>query len=75
MVQLEIVDADRGHSIPCRHHEKSAARTRLLDELKKYAGFWLELPCDHGTRAFERLRAVCKNQKVSLIIDPRRSSR
>ena len=49
--------------------DKAEPRLKLNEELGKSGGFRVELPCDNGTKAFERLQAACKEQKVSLLID------
>ena len=49
--------------------DKDNVRKSLLDELKPDTGCWLELPCDNGTRTFDRVKAAVKKQKISLVID------
>jgi hypothetical protein len=48
---------------------EEATRKRLLAELQKDSAFRVELPCDNGTRAFERLQTVFKARHVTLTID------
>ena len=57
-VVLKLHDLDQ--DAPCR---------QLADALARDAGFRLELPCDNGTRAFERLQAACQEQKIGLLIE------
>ena len=49
--------------------DQDTPRKKLSDELTKDTGFRVELPCDNGTRAFDRLKAVCKEQKIEIQID------
>jgi hypothetical protein len=55
--------------------DQDEPRRRLNDELVQSAGFRLELPCDNGTPAFERLQAACKDRKVALLIDQKAQQR
>ncbi len=49
--------------------DQDEPRKKLNSELALDTGFRLELPCDNGTKAFERLQAVCKDQKITILID------
>jgi hypothetical protein len=69
MFKLDEVQVALPVALSVRDLEKDAARRKLLDELGKDSAFRLELPCRDGTRAFERLQAVCKARRVGLHID------
>jgi hypothetical protein len=69
MFKLDEVQVALPVTLSVRDLEKDAARRKLLDELGKDSAFRLELPCRDGTRAFERLQAVCKARHVGLHID------
>jgi len=50
--------------------DQSVQQQRLTTELGRDSGFRLELPTLEGTRALERLLAVCKAQNIRTFIDP-----
>lgn len=55
--------------------DQDEPRKKLSDELTKDSGFRMELPCDNGTRAFDRLKLVCKEQKIDVQIDQKAQQR
>ena len=55
--------------------DQDATRKKLNDELAQDTGFRLELPCDNGTRSCDRLLAVCKEQKIAVLIDQKAQQR
>ncbi len=69
MFKLDEVQVALPVTLSVRELEKDATRRKLLDELGKDRAFRLELPCGDGTRALERLQAVCKARHVGLHID------
>jgi hypothetical protein len=69
MFKLDEVQVALPVTLSVRDLEQDATRRKLLDELGKDSAFRLELPCRDGTRAFERLQAVCKARHVGLHID------
>jgi anti-sigma factor RsiW len=69
MFKLDEVQVALPVALSVRDLEKDAIRRKLLDELGKYSAFRLELPCRDGTRAFERLQAVCKARRIGLHVD------
>jgi hypothetical protein len=69
MFKLDEVQVALPVTLSVRDLEQGATRRKLLDELGKDSAFRLELPCSDGTRAFERLQAVCKARHVGLHID------
>jgi hypothetical protein len=69
MFQLAEVKVALPVALSVRDLEKDTARRKLFDELRKDSAFRLELPCRDGTRAFERLEAICKARRVGLHID------
>jgi hypothetical protein len=52
-----------------------AGRQTLLGDLRKSSAFRVELPCRHGTRAFERLQAALKAQNIAVALDPAAQAR
>jgi hypothetical protein len=69
MFKLDEVQVALPVTLSVRELEKDATRRTLRDELGKDSAFRLELPCRDGTRAFERLQAVCKARHVALQVD------
>ncbi|HZY87647.1 MAG TPA: hypothetical protein VFE78_22600 [Gemmataceae bacterium] len=69
MFKLDEVRVALPVALSVRDLEKDAARRKLLGELGKDSAFRLELPCRDGTRAFERLQAVCRARHIGLHID------
>jgi hypothetical protein len=67
--KLEEVRLSLPVALSVQELDKDAVRRKLLDELGKDSAFRLELPCLDGTRAFERLQAVCKARRIGLHID------
>jgi hypothetical protein len=73
----KIQMADAVLPVVFRLHDlgKADARPKLLAELGKDANFRLELPCKHGTRAFERVQAAARALNLGLVIDKRAQDR
>jgi hypothetical protein len=55
--------------------EQQTPRKNFLAELRKSANFRLELPCQNGTRAFERLQVVAREMNLGLVIEKRAQDR
>lgn len=49
--------------------EQESQRKKLLAELRKDSNYRVELPCSHGTKAFERVQRAAKTLHFDLIID------
>jgi hypothetical protein len=52
-----------------RDLEQEAGRGRLAQQLRGHDAFRVELPCANGKGAFRRLEAVCKAQRIGLVIE------
>jgi hypothetical protein len=55
--------------------EQEAGRKRLSEELRDARIVRLELPCLHGTRAFERLQRAAQSLQLALLIDKQAQDR
>jgi hypothetical protein len=74
--KLEMVEGAAKPVILKLHDlDQDPVLARLAGEVSKAPGFRLELPCDNGTRAFERLQAACKDQKIAVLIDQKAQQR
>jgi hypothetical protein len=74
--KLEMVEGAAKPVILKLHElDQEPVLVRLASEVSKAPGFRLELPCDNGTRAFERLQAACKDQKIGVLIDQKAQQR
>jgi hypothetical protein len=71
----KVVGAAKPVIVKLHDLDQADPRKRLNDELAQSNGFRLELPCDNGTRAFDRLQAACKDQKIGLLIDQKAQQR
>jgi hypothetical protein len=69
MFEFKVVDVAPLLILDLKDLDADAGRKKLLGELGKDNAFRLELPCRHGSRAFERLQAVCKSQGLPLVIE------
>jgi DNA-binding NarL/FixJ family response regulator len=50
--------------------QQDGVRAELLDFLKHGDGFRIELPSGNGTQALDRLQAACKDQKLTVLVEP-----
>jgi hypothetical protein len=70
---MEFKMALDGPPLYLRLHDldQEATKLRLAAELKKGAGFRMEMPCANATKALERLRGILKDeQRILLTLKP-----
>lgn len=60
-----------------RLHEldRAPVRNELLDALRKDVNFRLELPCQNGSKAFDRVQTVARAMNIGLVIEKRAQDR
>lgn len=55
--------------------DQEAARKKFLDELSKDGNLRIELPCKHGTKAFERVQSAARAVQLGLIVEKQAQER
>lgn len=75
MFQLDRVPDTLPVVVKVRDLEQEARRKDLLAELRKDSNFRLELPCRHGTKAFERVRQAARTVSLGLIVEKQAQER
>jgi hypothetical protein len=75
MFQYNKVETDLPFVLKVRDLDQEGERKKLIAELRKDANYRLELPCQNGTHAFERVQAAAKAMNLSLVIEKRAQDR
>jgi hypothetical protein len=52
-----------------RELDQESVRKNLIAEMRKDSNFRIELPCQNGTRAFQRVQSAAQSMNIGLIID------
>jgi hypothetical protein len=69
MFQLDLVPDTLPVVIKVSDLDRDPARKQLIGELLKDTDFRIELPCQNGTKAFDRVQKAAQTLKFKLILD------
>jgi hypothetical protein len=75
MFQYSKVETVLPVVLKVRELEQESVRNKLISELGKDVNFRLELPCQNGTRAFERVQPAAKAMNFALVIEKQAQER
>lgn len=75
MFQLDLVPDTLPVVVKVGDLDQEARRKELLAELRKDSNFRIELPCKHGTKAFERVQQAARTLHLGLIVEKQAQER
>jgi hypothetical protein len=75
MFQLDLVPDTLPVVIKVSDLDREPVRKQLIAELQKDTDFRIELPCQNGTKAFDRVQKAAETLKFKLILDKQAQER